>query len=191
MITDRNKLLNTILFFAKETKHCNVTKLMKLLNFFDFEHFKNTGYPALCLEYQAWEHGPVPVSVYEEITTDTLPDDLKKLITTKTDDLRTGYKETTIVPKKSQKVNFDYFSYNEKKILEKLAFIYKDATAKQMSEISHEEEKPWRITKEEKGLYSVIDYMLAHDESGDISRELAQENINDLITLGNLFEYID
>jgi len=49
---NRKKLLNAILFFAKHTLHCNTTKLFKLLSFFDFEHFRQTGYPAIGLILQ-------------------------------------------------------------------------------------------------------------------------------------------
>ncbi len=59
----------------------------------------------------------------------------------------------------------------KKAILEKLAFIYKDADAATMSKISHEAEKPWEITIKEKGLNAEIDYMLAIDESSPIKRE--------------------
>jgi len=46
----RKKLLNAVLFFAKNTKYVNLGKLSKLLYFLDFTHFKQTGYPSIGLE---------------------------------------------------------------------------------------------------------------------------------------------
>jgi len=40
---DREKLLNAVVYFVKETKHCGVTKLVKLLYYLDFFHFKEAG----------------------------------------------------------------------------------------------------------------------------------------------------
>ena len=39
----REKLLNAIVFFVTRTKNCNTIKLFKLLNFLDFEHYRQTG----------------------------------------------------------------------------------------------------------------------------------------------------
>jgi hypothetical protein len=36
---DREKLINAIIYFLRETKHCHTLKLFKLLYFADFEHF--------------------------------------------------------------------------------------------------------------------------------------------------------
>ena len=77
----REKLLNAILFFCDNTKRCNTTKLLKLLSFFDFTHFNQTGYPSLGIEYYAWKHGPVPKNFYEEIKGGIVPADFdEKLV---------------------------------------------------------------------------------------------------------------
>lgn len=79
---ERDKLINAILFFGKETKNCGKTKLFKLLYFLDFEHFKQTGRSVTGLEYHAWKMGPVPVTLYDEFNSPSL--DLKKSINIKT-----------------------------------------------------------------------------------------------------------
>ncbi len=177
----RQKLINAVLFFAKETRHLNITKLMKLLNFFDFEHFKQTGYPSIGLEYHVFEHGPVPKKFWLEVKDGVSPEDLKVCvaINVKTREYDKNKKEIEFFAKSGVQVNFTIFTRREREILENLAFIYKDANAKTMSDISHEAEKPWEITKKEKGLYAEIDYLLAIEDTSSINREEAKENLRD------------
>jgi hypothetical protein len=47
---ERDKLINAIIFFAKNTRFLGKTKLCKLLYFLDFEHFKETGRPVTGLD---------------------------------------------------------------------------------------------------------------------------------------------
>ena len=61
MIDDsREKLINMMIFFLKETNFCAKTKLFKLLSFSDFLHFKKEGKSISGLEYYAWDMGAVP-----------------------------------------------------------------------------------------------------------------------------------
>jgi hypothetical protein len=64
---DREKLLNAIIYFLRETKHCHTLKLFKLLNFSDFEHFRQTGRTIFGLDYRALPKGPVPTTLLDEI----------------------------------------------------------------------------------------------------------------------------
>jgi uncharacterized phage-associated protein len=184
----RRKLINAVLFFAKETRHTNMTKLMKLLNFFEFEHFNQTGYPSIGLEYFTFEFGPVPKKFWLEVKDGITPDDLKDkvIINVKYGDY--GRKEMQFLAKAGAQVDFTIFTNREKKILEQLAFIYKDETAKTMSEISHEDNRPWEITMREKGLDAEIDYLLALDASSPINREEAEENLRDLFSILKAFD---
>ena len=185
----RQKLINAVLFFAKETRHANMTKLMKLLNFFEFEHFNQTGYPSIGLEYFAFEQGPVPKKFWLEVKEGIVPDDLKDKVVIH---LKTGEynnrKEMEFIGRANAQVDFSIFTPREKKILENLAFIYKDATAKTMSEISHEANKPWEITKRDKGLNARIDYLLALNADSPIDREEAKENLHDLFYFLKAFD---
>src|SRR5690348_10199025 len=64
---DREKLINAIIYFLNNTKHCHTLKLYKLLNFSDFEHFRQTGRTITGLTYKAWQKGPVPTDLHAEI----------------------------------------------------------------------------------------------------------------------------
>jgi uncharacterized phage-associated protein len=180
----RQKLINAVLFFAKETRHLNETKLMKLLNFFDFEHFNQTGYPSIGLKYYTFENGPVPRKFWLEVKDGIAPDDLKDKVALnlKVGEYDRNRKEIEFVARNEAQVDFTIFTRREKEILEKLAYIYKEVSAKTMSQISHEAERPWEITKREKGLNAEIDYLLAIDEKSSVNREEAEENLHDLFS---------
>ena len=52
-----------------KTRKCGKVKLFKLLYFLDFEHFKATGRSVTGLDYFAWQMGPVPAALFDEIET--------------------------------------------------------------------------------------------------------------------------
>ena len=175
----RNKLINAVLFFAQNTNYCNTTKISKLLYFLDFKHFEQTGYPSIGLKYYSFENGPVPKDFWLEVRDAKVPDDFegKIVLIRKTDEFSPGYKETEFIAK--EKPDMDIFTPREKKILEDVAFIYKDIRAKEISEITHKEDHPWIVTKEKKGLNKEIDYIEAIDQKSSISVAQAIECIKD------------
>jgi len=152
---NREKLINAIIYLAKNTKYCGKTKLMKLLYFLDFAHFKHTGKPVTGLGYFAWKMGPVPRELFEELSGRMKPD-MKSAINDLPEE---GFQQ--IRPKKS----FDpqYFSNKEIELLKNIAIIFKDAKADAMVESTHLKNEPWDKTLHEKGEFEKIDYMLAID----------------------------
>src|SRR5665811_1010533 len=65
---EREKLINAIIFFCKNTDHCYSLKLFKLLFFLDFEIFRQTGKSTTGLKYFALPRGPVPLVLHEELS---------------------------------------------------------------------------------------------------------------------------
>lgn len=178
---DREKLLNAIIYFSKNTKYCGKTKLYKLLFFLDFIHFKETGKSVTGLDYYAWDHGPAPQSLHEEF--ETPPTDIKSYISL----VRSGESFTAIKAKKA----FDgkHFTKRELRILSMLCEVYLKAKASDMEEISHLENAPWDITIKRKGKYHFIDYFLALDGSKDsLSPQEALERIRDRQQLDSAFK---
>ena len=49
----REKLINAILYFVKNTQNCGKLKTLKLLYFLDFIHYKEIGRSVTGLEYYA------------------------------------------------------------------------------------------------------------------------------------------
>src|SRR5208337_325611 len=72
----REKLINAIIFFVKNTKNCGKTKIFKLLYYLDFIHFKQTAKSVTGLTYNAFQWGPVPEALFNEL--ENPEDDLTK-----------------------------------------------------------------------------------------------------------------
>jgi uncharacterized phage-associated protein len=178
----REKLVNSIIYFVVHTKHCGITKLMKLLYFLDFWHLKQTGKPVTGSEYFAWGQGPVPREVHGELSGKMEPDMAASV-------KRTEFSDTSFL-KFSAKKKFDseYFSEREIKLLENISFMFKDLKSDDIVEITHLKNKPWSRTKNTKGLLHKIDYMLAVDESNDsISIEQAKDTLEEIAEVHKLF----
>jgi len=175
----RKKLLNAVLFFAKNTKHVNLTKLSKLLYFLDFTHFNQTGYPSIGLKYYTFKKGPVPKDFWLEIKDGNVPEDFrgKLALIPRMDDLAPGRKEIEVRGIESPDLSF--FTPRETKILEDLAFIYRDARAWEISEVTHLPKQPWDITKKESGENRPIDYLLAIDEKSEVSLDDARDSLKE------------
>lgn len=175
----RERLIGAIVFFAKNTKYCGKTKLMKLLYFLDFCHFKQTGKTVTGSEYFAWQRGPVPVAVFDELS--NMKPDLAK--------------EITVVPiEKFQKIQAkkdfkgDVFTPRQLRLLEQIAYIFKEAKAEDMVEVTHLRNQPWHKTLTQKGEFQKIDYLLAIDGTSDcICEDDAREIMNEITEMHEIF----
>jgi uncharacterized phage-associated protein len=153
----REKLLNLIAYFVKNTKKCQKTKLFKLLYFADFRHFKETGRSITGLKYYAWEKGPVPTALFEEMK-QPKQDFMDSFTVVPAEDIGID-----IIVKKP--ANMKHFTKREMKIIEDTAFIFKEAFAKDMVECTHLPNEPWSTTLKNKGKSAEIDYVLALDNT--------------------------
>jgi uncharacterized phage-associated protein len=136
-------------------------------------HFRETGRPVTGLDYFAWDFGPVPVTLFDEINNP--PSDLKEsiFIPAKSD-------KSFVELKPKKKFDDKYFTKRELRILENVAFIFKDAKAEDIIEASHLQKHPWDKTIKTKGEKAKIDYTLAIDNTDrSLSIEEALERIKD------------
>lgn len=145
----RVKLINAIAYFVQNTKYCNTIKLFKLLNFLDFEHFRQTGKNVTGLSYEAWSQGPVSRELWDEIHKPS--DDFLKAIT-----VSVARDELSDVPTRRDfliKKRFEqkYFTKRELEIMGRLVFFFDELTATQMSEYSHSRGMPWHKVYKEMG----------------------------------------
>lgn len=169
---NREKMLNAMIFFLKKTKKCGKLKILKLLYFLDFIHFKQTGKSVTDLRYFAWKKGPVAQELWHELAKPK--DDLRAHIAI----LPTAPGEfLKMIPRK--KFDSKYFSKRELKIMALVADLFKEANADDMSEISHLPNQPWDKTKNEKGLSEEIDYMLALDNTKE---SLSMERVREILS---------
>jgi uncharacterized phage-associated protein len=182
---NREKLLNALVYFSKKTRFCGKTKLFKLVYFLDFIHFRETGRSITGLNYYAWPKGPVPKDLFLELKQ---PDkDLQETIALLEQSEEEDYGLCKIIAKKPFEPK--YFSKREKKIMEELSFVFKDALAKNMVEITHLRGTPWDKTMKEKGPGERIDYSLAVDGSkGSLSLEEIKERMSEIKEVTEIFE---
>jgi uncharacterized phage-associated protein len=163
VLRDREKLINAIIYFLRETRHCHTLKLFKLLNFSDFEHFRQTGRTIFGLQYRALPKGPVPTELLDEIERGG-GKDLKAAInlTEIRDEITGELKRRDLRPR----IAFDkkWFTPRELKVLARIAEFFRDLKADDMSEFSQENKKPWAsVYQNGKGQGQVIPPDLVFD----------------------------
>lgn len=164
MSTDikREKLYEALAFFAANVKYAGQLKLFKLLYYLDLMHFRRTGMTVTGLTYQAWPMGPVPTDLNEEFEDKCselqrrfdvqkhrrLDEYVAPTIDTPEEELEgrsssgARFVPGSLTPKRSYK--HLYLTRREQRLAEQLAEIFRDATAAQMSDISHHKFGPWR-----------------------------------------------
>lgn len=181
----REKLIQAAVYFVSNTKHCGITKLMKLLYFLDFKHFRETGKSVTGLDYYAFEQGPLPRDFWKELRDSRgLRKDLAAAISIYQPD------ESKPFEKVVARAKFDpaHLSQREKRILENVAVIFRDAQANDMIESSHLRNEPWDVTLKTKGERAQIDYMLAVDEGeGALPHEVVEERIAERQEMKEIF----
>jgi uncharacterized phage-associated protein len=144
----RKKLLEALVFFVKKLKRPTKTVMFKLLAELDFRHFAQTGLTVTNLEYEVWKYGPVPRTLYNEITQKgkvAIPEDFEKALSYEKKEYIDTSDEERVEFKFHSKRNPDLsvFSPRQIKIMEEMADIYKYAGATISSKASHERDKPW------------------------------------------------
>lgn len=170
----RDKLINSVLYFATNTKFCGLTKLFKLLYFLDFEHYKQTGRGVTGLDYYAWKMGPVPVALYDEI--DSPEQDLAKKVSFKLKPIGRNRRFVQVEPKSA--FDASHFSKRELRLMETLATEYRDAYADDLVEATHIETLPWHQVFNVEGRKQKeipYDYALRKDEK-EIMGFIKKEN---------------
>lgn len=174
--TERQRLLQTVVFFASNVRALGKIKLFKLLYLFDFEHFRQTGKSATGLDYQAWKFGPVPIELMEEW--EALSDDLAALVHIEPQRIIDYERHAVLL---NEDVTFDegLFSPRQLRILRELADQYRTVLSGTMIDVTHAQNGAWaRTWRGGSGQYRPIDYALAiGDEEPNAAalREVAEE----------------
>lgn len=175
----REKLINSIIYFASHTKHVGKTKLLKLLYLLDFCHFKSTGKSVTGLEYEAWDKGPVPRPLFDEFK--NMKPDLKNAITI----VQIGNFHK-VTPRR--KFNDKHFTNREKMLLDGLSAAFKEQKAHEMIEVTHLRNRPWQKTLEEKGPFKKIDYLMAiDDEASSLPYNEGRDRMKEISEMHGIF----
>lgn len=158
-----DRLINTIIFFAQNTKACGKIKLFKLLYLLDFEHFKQTGKSVTGYDYQAWQFGPVPTKLMGQWG-DFSPEyleyfniKLEKVI---------DFTRQTVVPHEGVEFNEDEFTPREIRLMTNLAEKYKDVLSEKMIDVTHQQNGAWdKVWNDGEGIYQAIPYDLGIEDN--------------------------
>jgi len=179
----RKKLLNAILFFARNTRYPYKIKMAKLLYYLDFTHFKQVGYPSIGLKYQAFKNGPLPFSLWGEITDGIVPKDFRDHL----DLIRADFNPAAVEFIAKKDPDLSVFTPRERRIISDIVKKYRDKKAEEMIEISHKE-RPWEITFRNKGEKAFIDYILAIEDDSTLTKDEATESLKSFYEVLNNFE---
>lgn len=171
----KDKFINALLFFAENTnpKIFGVTKLMKLLFYADFLHYKKYGRPIIGDEYLKYPQGPVPHTSYN-LVKEYKENELNKIIEIKREQVG-DYIRDRIIPK--SKSNLKVFSKSDIEIMGTIAKEFCNTTGSKLAGYTH-------------GLPFVIntDELLPIDYNNIIKDEEDKEY---LIYLKNAYEQIE
>jgi len=167
---EREKLIQAIVFFARNTEHCGKVKLFKLLYLLDFMHFRETGRSVTRLDYRAWKMGPVPLELMQEW--DQLEPDLAAAIDIVPEQV-IDYVRERVLPK----VAFDatLFTKRELRMMEDLAQRFRPELTKPLVSFTHAERGPWdKIWDAGRGNNARIPYTLAVSDTDPHAREVLE-----------------
>ncbi|MCL2123881.1 MAG: Panacea domain-containing protein [Desulfovibrionaceae bacterium] len=155
------KLQNAIIFFIKQDRTVKLTKLMKLLYYLDFRHYRETGHSVTGQVYTAWPKGPVPVDVWAEIRNSADRNcGVRNIVTILPTDPNTDDFGFDLRLRSGQRFDDYYFTKRELKILHEVSEIFKGVAANKIVDATHMPGQPWKKTWETKGQDAVIDYDL-------------------------------
>ena len=191
---DRQKLLEAITFFAQKGKIKYPSKMMiyKLMAEIDARHFEETGFPITNLEYEAFGKGPVPKEFHNEITKDKqtfLPEDFKGSLDLEEIKYEKNGKDCTYYKFVSKrKADLRYFTPRELRIMDDVAFIYKETSPTEASKASHEPNKIWTKTVAKKGEGAKIE-LIEEINVKDMLPELVKERIKEKEAINHNYKF--
>lgn len=138
----RQKLFEAMAFFQNNTKNCGLVKTFKLLFFLDALHFRETGRSVTGLDYKALPYGPVPTALYDELKAPA--GDLAEAFSITSPP---ASEASTLPPptqiKARRKIEPVALTTRELRIASEVAEIFREASANDISEISHKRNGPW------------------------------------------------
>lgn len=169
----REKLLNALIYFIENTSWTGKTKLYKLLYYLDFKHFKETGRSVTGLDYFAWEMGPVPAKLQEEI--ENPKEDFSEKLGV---DIQPTKKGKTVYLQPQAEFDPAYFSKRELRLLQDIACRFDMSNTQEMVDQTHLKAEPWHMVWEvEKRHFDKIPYSyVLEDEEKEFIESLAAEH---------------
>ena len=155
----KEKLANTIIYFAERVNDLSKTKLLKLLYLLEESYIKKYNIPFLDIDYEIWQAGPVNRDVYIELSDE--PVILNDYIERKIDE------ENTFV-KAKKGFSDDEFSDNEINEMDIIVKKFGDKTANKLVKITHQKGSAWYYFAEKTGLLPLFENKLKNSSTEKI-----------------------
>ena len=175
-MSNRQRLINAVVFLAKNTNYCGKIKLFKLLYLLDFEHFRQTGKSVTGFSYQAWKFGPVPIDLMAEW--EQMEPDLASVVHIVEEQVIDFVRQTVKV-NDGVVFNDDEFSSRQLRIMESLANQFRETRSPSMIDVTHTQNGAWdKVWQGGAGKGQPIPYALGvpdEDPSKPILLEVARE----------------
>lgn len=146
-IEKREKLANTIIYFAEKVPNISKTKLIKLLYLLEEFYVKKHNIPFLDIDFEVWQAGPVNRETYIELS--DKPIILKGYIERSCD-----AENTYITPIK--KFSDDEFSDDEIEMMDFIITHFNDKTAKELVDYVHRPGSAWYNIANQTGLLTLF-----------------------------------
>jgi uncharacterized phage-associated protein len=137
------KIGNAIIYLATHIPDLNKTKLLKLLYLLEQISIQKYGFPFFNIRFDVWKFGPVSRDIFIELSDNPIL--LSEYISLNKDD------DATFI-KPLKEFDDDEFSDNDLGLLEYVSTTFKNASAKQLVNYTHNKHTPWYQTALKNGL---------------------------------------
>jgi uncharacterized phage-associated protein len=135
---NREKNGALLAYVAKNIPGINLRKLLKIIYLIDEKSMQLRGFPITWFDYYAWEKGPVAPEVYRiknggfsDYVTCHISEEGKRIV------------ESVLRPEYLVLRQMDMYSPNEMDIIDMAISLFKDKTADELSDITHESGSLW------------------------------------------------
>lgn len=147
-IEKKEKLANTIIYFAEKVPDLSKTKLIKLMYLLEESFVKKYNIPFLDIDFEVWQAGPVNRETYIELSDDPI---ILNGYITRGCDLDNTYIRSI------KKFSDDEFSDNEIEMLDFIINHFGDKTAKELVEYAHRPGSAWYNMAKQTGLLPLFE----------------------------------
>ena len=155
VVPDADKFAELVLFFFQHIDNLFKVKLLKLLFYCDFQHYRLTGHAITGQRYRAIQHGPVPQEygqrlqemVQQELLAASFHESLAQ----------SDNGSPVLVYKPKRKAKLELFSDSEREVIEQVYQKLGKKSRAELESLSHTE-RAWKENKAQNGRISYQEY---------------------------------
>ena len=135
---NREKNGALLAYIAKNIPNIHLRKLLKIIYLIDEEFMKLRGFPLTWFDYYVWAKGPVAPEVY-----DVKNGAFSEYVTCHKDNCGCNIIESVLPSKYQVLRQMDIYSPFEMGVIDEIVFKYENATADQLTNLTHQEDSLW------------------------------------------------